>query len=68
MCTCLGYFCPEGTGNPRDCPQGTYSPDTKLKSRQECKDATPGYYSAAAATFQIPCPAGSYCINGVKLI
>ena len=44
-------FCPEGTGNDIPlCPPGTYTPDTltRLSEAFQC----------------LPCPAGSYCING----
>ena len=46
------HYCPLGTGlNPSTCPPGTYTPDSLvgLSHPAQC----------------LPCPAGSYCRNGV---
>jgi len=41
----VGYYCPEGSKEPRACPPGTYNPDTHRMSIYECR----------------LCPFGKYC-------
>lgn len=39
-----GSYCPEGTDEPLDCPQGSYNPDEGRSDISECLDCTGGSY------------------------
>ncbi len=41
----VGYFCPEGTAEPEQCPPGTYSDQVMLASEDECTNCTKGKVS-----------------------
>ena len=39
-----GAYCPEGTGTPIPCPQGTFLPNTGRDEESDCVPCTGGYY------------------------
>jgi hypothetical protein len=41
-----GSYCPEGTISPIKCPIGTFLNYLGAKTRDECKQCTPGKYCA----------------------
>lgn len=56
LCT-VGSYCPEGTGEPIQCPAGSFSNTTQLT---ECYDCPPGYYCVDGEN-ALRCPKGRYC-------
>ncbi|CAK8677709.1 unnamed protein product [Clavelina lepadiformis] len=58
-----GFWCPEGTANPRACPAGTYN---NLDGQAECFTCPAGFYCPENSTdySSFICPRGSYCPNG----
>ena len=61
-----GNYCPEGTGVPLPCEEGTYSNRTGLVDASQCTKTAPGYYAPVGSTENVPCPPGSYDENGGK--
>ena len=59
----LGHYCPKGSKAPRQCPPGTYGPQTKLAVCLSCME---GYYCPGnnSEYESRPCPVGHYCPNG----
>lgn len=56
LCT-VGSYCPAGTGEPIQCPAGSFSNTTQLS---ECYDCPPGYYCVDGEN-ALRCPKGRYC-------
>lgn len=57
-----GHFCIEATLLPEPCPNGTYNPNTGLKSSNECLLCPPGYYCEGGKSFiDGKCLPGYYC-------
>ncbi|GBG24881.1 Sushi, von Willebrand factor type A, EGF and pentraxin domain-containing protein 1 [Hondaea fermentalgiana] len=57
-----GHYCPASTYEPNQfpCPDGTYTASVSLESEDQCTPCDLGHYCFDAATFPVPCPAGSY--------
>eukprot|EP00347_Sterkiella_histriomuscorum_P016022 403354791 len=65
VCT-AGGFCEYGSKRVKECPPGTYNPNTKAKTQTDCIQCLPGYY-CAGANLPLPtakCEAGYYCPSG----
>ncbi|CAN0099917.1 unnamed protein product, partial [Heterosigma akashiwo] len=62
----VGHYCPQGSGYPIPCPQGTYNNESGAGSSSVCTDCTPGWYCDHNATIQPyrGCPSGYYCPGG----
>ena len=41
-----GHYCTPGTTKAKQhpCPEGTFSPDTRLESEEQCTNCTAGFY------------------------
>ena len=59
-----GNYCPEGTGAPLPCEEGTYSNRTGLVDASQCTKTAPGYYAPVGSTKGRECPPGSYDEQG----
>ncbi|KAJ6656075.1 hypothetical protein lerEdw1_004481 [Lerista edwardsae] len=69
---CLqGYYCPRGTqwSTQYGCPPGTFGPNQKLKSIQECLSCPPGKFcsSPGLAAPTGDCSAGFWCKRGAQV-
>lgn len=62
-------YCPSGTITPIQCPSGTYSSITNLKTSSECTSCDAGSYCASPGLSAVTadCYAGYYCIGGSTL-
>ena len=60
----VGFYCPEGTGQPIPCADGTFT-DTELN--EACLPCTPGHYCVNGQTPPVDCPAGFYCPEGKQI-
>lgn len=58
----INHYCPQGTSDPINCWQGTYSDNTGLQLASECQNCTVGSYCVAGTSPQ-PCPLGKYNPN-----
>ncbi|KAL0230075.1 hypothetical protein PCE1_003639 [Barthelona sp. PCE] len=60
-----GNYCPEGSVAPTRCPRGMFTPNTNLRSVDECETCSPGLYcpTMGMTTDGTNCAAGYYC-NG----
>ncbi|CAG9331890.1 unnamed protein product [Blepharisma stoltei] len=63
--TCPIYsYCVAGTNSPApSCPSGTYTDETGLQSKSQCKQCPAGKY-CTNGKIQADCDAGYYCISG----
>ena len=61
-----GYYCPEGTGAPLPCREGTHSDATDLVSADDCTPTEPGFYAPTGSSKQTKCPPGSFNGQGGK--
>lgn len=58
-----GFYCPAGTGEPIQCPPGSFSNTTQLSS---CYDCPAGYYCTDGENAH-DCPYGHYCPGNTTL-
>ena len=66
-----GFFCPEGTDFPEQCPEGTFGLKEQYKSQYDCQASCPGYYISSRGVSAVPgkdkypdyCPGGP-CSEG----
>ena len=65
-----GHYCPEGSDAPVQCPPGTNSSSTGLRSDGDCPPCVAGYYCPLNATVHATrlCPAGYYCPAGTAFV
>ena len=59
----FGHYCPQLTGDPVECPAGTFNNQTGLVSEGQCQDCLGGYYCDTPG-LGFPtglCEAGFYC-------
>ncbi len=54
-----GSYCPQGTDEPIECPEGTYNPDSGRMSVSDCLNCTGGYYCDATGKNLTMCDSGS---------
>ena len=61
-----GHYCPAGTGDPFECPPGTFLASTGNTIINDCDPCTAGFYcdEPGADAADKPCPAGYYCPQG----
>lgn len=66
-----GHFCPRGTGySVPPCPEGSFSPDKGLASKEECQTCGPGKYCkgvGVTGATALNCDPGYYCVQGVNV-
>lgn len=64
-----GYYCPTGTGDPIQCPPGTFNSNTQRTALANCQSCTAGSYCTKPALTAVegPCPVGYYCPVGTKV-
>lgn len=62
----VNYYCVEGTSTPEPtCTAGTYTDETGIQSKDQCKQCPVGYYcTSGIVTGQ--CDAGYYCVSGTN--
>jgi len=59
------YVASQGSVSATQCNTGQYQDES---GKDSCKQTPPGYYTNSSGTQTIICPAGSFCINGIKKI
>ncbi|EDO39339.1 predicted protein, partial [Nematostella vectensis] len=61
-----GHFCPGSTGEPEDCPIGTYSNVTHLERADQCEKCGYGHYCSqpGITEYSGQCDPGFYCLRG----
>ncbi|EDO40914.1 predicted protein, partial [Nematostella vectensis] len=59
----VGHYCPDGTGEPYNCPKGTFGNDTAYKTVDECWNCTAGQHCSTPGQNKPdgPCDPGYYC-------
>ena len=65
--TCpLGAYCPTGTITPKNCPRGTFNPESAAINVTDCDPCTPGDYCGETKMNKTSgkCYAGYYCTLG----
>lgn len=64
-----GHFCPNETGEPLNCPIGTYSNVTHLTDSKYCEKCGYGYYCGepGRSDYSGECDPGFYCLRGSKV-
>lgn len=64
-----GHYCPTGTGDPIQCPPGTYNSNTGRWLSTHCATCTAGYYCSqpALTNREGQCPVGYYCPAGTDV-
>ncbi len=55
-----GHFCPEMSGDPSPCPNGTYTEATGSEDLTYCKSCPAGYFCPEGTDTPIHCPAGTF--------
>ena len=62
----MGHWCGPQTGEPNDCPAGTFNNGTGLTAVDECQSCLPGYYcDVPGLSFPTGlCEPGFYCMGG----
>lgn len=66
VCSAGGY-CEPGLGIKRNCPSGTYNPNTGAKDKSFCIPCTQAYYCVGSETNpSLQCPVGYYCPTGTS--
>ena len=65
----LGFYCPEGTQEPRACPAGTLSNSLGLVNASQCTPCPAGVYclTAGERNYTGSCAPGYYCPPGSSL-
>ncbi|XP_030258688.1 zonadhesin isoform X7 [Sparus aurata] len=63
-----GFFCSLGTSVPKPCPKGTFSEQSGLVDKSQCRSCSPGFYCSGTGLFAVsgPCLPGFYCLEGSK--
>ena len=63
-----GFYCPEGTYLPSQCPAGTTTSALGLEKVEDCDACEAGYYCPVNGTDLVsyPCVAGYYCPTGTS--
>lgn len=64
-----GHYCPAGTGDPIQCPPGTFSGNTGRWLPSDCTSCTAGSYCSQPALTAVegPCTVGYYCPTGTNV-
>ena len=64
-----GHYCPVKTGEPKNCPTGTYSNVTHLEAASNCTLCGYGHYCGEPGrkSYSGPCDPGFYCLRGSKV-
>jgi hypothetical protein len=65
----VGHYCPLATGDPFQCPPGTFNPNSGSTSDAACQTCTQGYYCSQPGLSAVegPCPVGYYCPAGTDV-
>jgi hypothetical protein len=65
----VGHYCLEGTGDPIQCPPGTFNPNAGSVDSDACGQCTQGYYCSQPGLGAVEgdCPVGYFCVTGTKV-